>query len=380
MDKRERENMDWSEMVGESLRDVECSPSDELWSRIETSTLAESKGRLIAPWWIAAAVAAAIVGFVVIFTPASVEEEIQYWDDFVEVINDDNHTIESVQIAEEAVSLVAVRKEPIVILDEVVLDQTNNKNAEDRIIDTNVAEIPEEQPIEENVEDEVAQTKTTEERVSTKLNREPIEYILTPKHKSQTTIAMNVGGGASQSNSSGFGSAPYDLLSVDCYREISIEESYDDIAHRQPFSAELTIGRSLPIGLNIVSGVSYSMLASDVDLRSEPNSLVQRLHFVGIPLRLELPIWSSDRLMLYVGVGGQVEYCLLAKIGSVVYDEQRWHLSLDGVIGAQYKIAKSLSLYAEPDISYYFTQTRLNTIRNESPLTFTMRFGVRFTL
>ncbi len=373
MDKRD--NSDWSEIVGSSLRDIESSPSDELWSRIEASTLATSKSRLIAPWWIAVAVAAAIMGFVVVFTTPNVEEETQYWDDIAEETNEDDCTIDNIQITEEVVSLVAALKEPIVAFEEESYNLIDNNNA------INVAEAFEE-PIEEAVEsaDETVKTKTTEEKVSTKLNREPIEYILTPRHKSQTTIAMNIGGGASQSSTNSFGLSPYDLLSIDCYRVISIEESIEDVTHRQPFSAEITVGRSLPIGLNIVSGISYSMLASDVDLRSEPNSVVQRLHFIGIPMRLELPVWSSDRFMFYVGAGGQVEYCFLAKIGDTIYDEQRWHFSLDGVVGAQYKMAKSISLYAEPDISYYFTQTRLNTIRNESPLTFTMRFGVRFTL
>ena len=47
--------------------------------------------------------------------------------------------------------------------------------------------------------------------------------------------------------------------------------------------------------------------------------------------------------------------------------------------GAQYRLGGIVGLYFEPEGSYYLTETNLRTVRTDSPLTLTLRLGVRLT-
>jgi len=48
-------------------------------------------------------------------------------------------------------------------------------------------------------------------------------------------------------------------------------------------------------------------------------------------------------------------------------------------VGAQYRVGGMVGLYFEPEGSYYFTETGLRTSRTDSPLTLTLRLGVRLS-
>lgn len=54
--------------------------------------------------------------------------------------------------------------------------------------------------------------------------------------------------------------------------------------------------------------------------------------------------------------------------------------SVNAAAGIQLNIVNSLSLYAEPGISYYFNDgSAIQTIYKEKPLNFNLNFGIRFT-
>lgn len=367
------DNHDWSEMVGRSLRDAESMPSDELWGKIEGSLAEETRGRVISPLWGAVAAAAVVVVLASTLFLSEVGDKESGTVDFVEIAQSDD----------------VVQSDPPVIEEEVVISQmqpstnviiSSNDGDEEDIYE--VEPDTDDKPVQEEIKEEVEESKPATDVVTPKRVESRIPHISTQQHRPKTVLAMNIGGGSAQSNSSNPAFMPTDLLSADCHRKLSFEETYEasDISHRQPFSLEVSVGRSLNDHINLVSGISYSMFASNVELLGESESVDQRLHFIGVPLRVELPLWSSDRLMFYAGAGGQVEYCLVAKVGRESYDERKWHFSLDGVVGAQYKLLDGIAIYAEPDISYYINKTRLRTVRNDSPVTFSMRFGVRFVL
>lgn len=76
---------------------------------------------------------------------------------------------------------------------------------------------------------------------------------------------------------------------------------------------------------------------------------------------------------------GMVEKCVSAKLGSRSYSEPGVQWSLLAAAGAQYRLGRMVGLYFEPEGSYYFTETRLRTVRTDSPLTLTLRLGVRLS-
>ena len=175
-----------------------------------------------------------------------------------------------------------------------------------------------------------------------------------------------------------------------------------DIKYRMP----VTFGASLRFDLTddwaIETGVTYTQLSSETRSGTEKNNYgwEEKLHYVGVPLKVNRNIWSSKRFEVYASAGGTVEKCVSGKrniIGSVSTsnagkDDQllggeedikvkplQW--SLSAAAGAQFKITEKLGVYAEPGVVYYFDDgSNVNTIRKEHPFNFNIQLGVRFTL
>lgn len=149
--------------------------------------------------------------------------------------------------------------------------------------------------------------------------------------------------------------------------------------HHQALSFGLAVRKQFAHGLSLESGVNYTLLRSDVRMRYSPEETSQKLHFVGVPLRLNWQFLERGRFSLYIGAGGMVEKCVSARFGSSEIDETGVQWSALAAAGAQYRLGDMVGLYFEPEGSYYFTQTGLRTSRTDSPLTLTLRLGVRLS-
>lgn len=175
-----------------------------------------------------------------------------------------------------------------------------------------------------------------------------------------------------------------------------------DIKYRMP----VTFGASLRVDVSrdwaIETGITYTQLSSETRSGTERNNYgwEEKLHYVGIPLKVNRTIWSGKRFEVYASAGGMMEKCVSGKrniVGSVSTssDGADEHLSggeedikvkplqwsLSAAAGAQFKITESLGVYAEPGVVYYFDDgSHVNTIRKEHPFNFNMQLGVRFTL
>ncbi len=148
--------------------------------------------------------------------------------------------------------------------------------------------------------------------------------------------------------------------------------------HDLPLTLGLSVRAALTPRIGLESGLEYSYLHSVEFLADE--SLDQRLHFIGIPLRGDFRIWSGDRFDLYAGLGGKVEKCVYAILGRVQSDEKQLQWSAEAFAGAQYRLGRRTCLYLQPELSYYFTRTELVTCRTEHPLNVSLHAGLRFEL
>ncbi len=101
---------------------------------------------------------------------------------------------------------------------------------------------------------------------------------------------------------------------------------------------------------------------------------------VGIPLRLNWNFVQQEAFSFYIGAGGVIERCLYAEVEHLRLKENRTYFSIGGAVGAEYRFSPTVALFAEPELSYALTRTRLRSIRNDEPLTLTLRLGIRFTL
>ena len=148
--------------------------------------------------------------------------------------------------------------------------------------------------------------------------------------------------------------------------------------HDLPVTLGLSVRADLTPRIGLESGLEYSYLHSVESLGYE--SLDQRLHFIGIPVRADVRLWSGERFSLYAGLGAKVEKCVYAVLGKVQSDEKKFQWSSEVFAGAQYRLGPRVQLYFQPELSCYFTRTDLPTSRTENPLSFSLHAGLRFEL
>lgn len=149
--------------------------------------------------------------------------------------------------------------------------------------------------------------------------------------------------------------------------------------HRQSLSFGFSVRKEFPYGLSLESGVLYSLLRSDVQMPNGTSDVSQKLHFIGVPLRLNWRFLEKGGFSLYIGAGGMVEKCVSAKFGSYSVDEPGVQCSLLAAAGAQYAFNDRWGLYFEPEAAWYLNDTRLKTVRTDAPLTLTLRLGLRLS-
>lgn len=173
------------------------------------------------------------------------------------------------------------------------------------------------------------------------------------------------------------------------------KETYTDVKHHVP----VTVGVSVKWNLNdkwaLESGLNYTYLYSE--LRSGANSYIedkQKLHYVGIPLKVQRSIWNNSIFSLYTSAGGMMEKCVSGTVETVYVDgntkknQEREDLDVKPLqfsvlasLGVQANFNKHLSLYLEPGMIYYFDDnTDILTIRKDKPFNFNLQLGLRFNI
>lgn len=222
----------------------------------------------------------------------------------------------------------------------------------------------------------------------TALSGEP--FVAYTKPYKKASFSLFAGGGVAGGN--GEGLAPrlrYNSIANDASSVVgngnnlaplrSNEYGESSFRHHQPLSFGIAVRKEFAHGLSLESGVNYTLLRSDVRMQYSSDDVSQKLHFIGVPLRFNWQFLERGRFSLYMGAGGMVEKCVSAKLGSKTVDEPGVQWSALAAVGAQYRVGGMVGLYFEPEGSYYFTETGLRTSRTDSPLTLTLRLGVRLS-
>lgn len=213
-----------------------------------------------------------------------------------------------------------------------------------------------------------------------------------PSARKRMSFSLSAGGGVSGNGGSAGRTPHFPMMSeapggmssvIGNGAEIVLLKNYDygesSFRHHQPLSVAFTVGKEFSHGLSLESGLNYTLLRSDVRAMYASEETGQTLHFLGIPLRMKWQFLERGRFFLYIGAGGMAEKCVSAKFGSKSVSEPGVQWSLLAAAGAQYRLGGIVGLYFEPEGSYYLTETNLRTVRTDSPLTLTLRLGVRLT-
>lgn len=154
----------------------------------------------------------------------------------------------------------------------------------------------------------------------------------------------------------------------------------ESVEHKQPISVGMSVRKVLSKGFSLETGLMYTFLSSDVLFSGHVDKLEQKLHYLGIPLRINWSFLQKNRFELYVSAGGALEKCIYGKLGSEEQTVKPIQLSVLGALGAQVNLTHRLGIYVEPGVSYYFDDgSSVQTIRKENPCNFTLQGGIRLT-
>lgn len=163
--------------------------------------------------------------------------------------------------------------------------------------------------------------------------------------------------------------------------------------HQLPISLQLSLSRQLSEQLSVETGLSYTLLKSS-NTTGSPTAYIQeqqRLHYLGIPLRMGWQWYNHAPLSLYTSAGVMMEVPVHSTLsvnhvnnGMNTYNTReklslplQWSTSLG--IGLQYDITPHIGFYIEPSLQYFFNDgSSIKSYRTEHRFNITLPLGIRF--
>jgi hypothetical protein len=158
----------------------------------------------------------------------------------------------------------------------------------------------------------------------------------------------------------------------------------DKTNHHTPLSFGLTFRYYFASHWALESGLVYTYLSSDYTYMNRSGA-TQRMHYLGLPVNVVHRFFHSKRFSFYLSGGGMLEKGLSEDYTFTAPEKQPVHnniagvqWSLNGQLGAEYKLFERFSLYAEPGVRYFIPETNQpQSIRTEQSFSFTIGFGLR---
>lgn len=177
--------------------------------------------------------------------------------------------------------------------------------------------------------------------------------------------------------------------------ENAIQAPQTTVKHHIPVTVGLTVAWQFHEDWALETGLNYTLLSSDIHSGSKSYvEETQKLHYIGIPLKLHRSIWKNNWLSVYASAGGVMEKCVSGNLETVTVtnggnrtsentsldvDPLQW--SVTAAAGAQVNFTSRFGLYLEPGIAYYFDDhSGVETIRKEHPFNFNLQLGLRFNV
>lgn len=165
--------------------------------------------------------------------------------------------------------------------------------------------------------------------------------------------------------------------------------------HYMPLVIGVSVNKSLTSRWSVETGLRYTFLRSDFLSQSKlmDKETIQRIHYIGVPLKFNYRIITYNGFSLYGQGGGALDIPVNGSQSIMEYSPQfgnptntllnihaplQW--SVEGGLGIQHHFTPSFSIYAEPSFKYYFNPgSDIRTIRQDRPFEFTIPIGLRLT-
>lgn len=167
---------------------------------------------------------------------------------------------------------------------------------------------------------------------------------------------------------------------------------FTNIQYLSPLSVGFSVQKSLNATLSLSSGLTYTYLRSNYSLKNqwEDADASLELHYLGIPLHLNVMIADKKHWNYYFSVGGTIEkglrsvYRQKIDYNGASTQQTTIYSKIDGVqtssdvaFGVGYKLHKNWSLFFEPKVIYYFKNNQPMSARTDTPLNVGFSSGLK---
>lgn len=163
--------------------------------------------------------------------------------------------------------------------------------------------------------------------------------------------------------------------------------------HHHPLTAGLSVSYALNERWSLRTGINYNFLSSDFSFGNAAYSRTvrQQLHYIGCPLMASYSFYQTKNFRFYVTAGAEAEKLISGtrkernragdgqSATSEKVTENRLQFSTLGAAGAEYRLGRTFSFFAEPGVSYHFDNgSTVDNIYKAKPLNFHFNIGLRF--
>ena len=164
--------------------------------------------------------------------------------------------------------------------------------------------------------------------------------------------------------------------------------------HDKPITLGLAVNKNIGKHWSLETGLQFSYLKSYFTLGTGNYRVdkEQKLHYIGIPIKLSYQFMAYKRLSAYGSAGASIQIPLSGKtyadyvIGGKSGYTTDWETTpsiqwtVNTNIGIQYQIAPKLTLFVEPTLNWYIPNgSEVKNTWTERPFTLTVPFGIRLS-
>lgn len=169
------------------------------------------------------------------------------------------------------------------------------------------------------------------------------------------------------------------------------QDEFIDLGGASTFGVPFTLGLGVRIyvapRLSIGTGLDYSLLTRTFtgSYQSTSGTVSHTVQYLGVPVRLYYDILTSERIKFYAYGGGEAEFCLgnsyrLFGAPDIVrdYKVNSPLFSVGAGLGVEFRLGRTVGLYLDPGVNYYFPGNQPRSIRTDKPLLLNFDAGLRF--
>ena len=397
---------DWKDELRNSLENYQATEPEGLWSAVQQG-LPASRTETTASFALALALACAAALLIILLPPADREGELQ-----VLPAADQQLTQQTLPATPVIPATPVQHSSPVLPTESPVLptepQQQHQVSPAQSATQTQAAQAATDEP--PTLPDELQQSQPQSSSQGLE-EEQPSPSSISRRKPAINLIARASGSLSSQSSALSYGALPGSDIATSlnslsysdlAYRNFSSlvtsnlgSEVSTHTIHRQPVRFAIEAELMLNKRLGLVSGLCYTRLVSDLTSGGENYyHTVQKLDYLGIPLRLNWHLLDSRDFTFYAGVGAMAEKCVAGSAmtsyslyGQSLQGErlsvmdQPLVFSLDTSLGLGIGLWNSASLVIEPGLSWHIPDGgTLRNIYRDRPLNFSLSIALRYRL